>query len=296
MNKKIYKENLNSKKNYTIISFFTNNYKYKAEILVKSLNKLNLNYKIFEIPEIHCSKSIKGSNNFDYTQPRLILELLNELKSPVLFVDTDLVFREEPTKINEFKNEKIDFAIYNWVEDLFNDGFKPVIVKVNNEEKKFYRYNHSIDFSNQNDKIQLYSSGAVAYFSNSNDSKTLLNLWHENIKLFPKSPDDQTLDYTFNFIFKNKLNIKWFDKSYCRYNFWIFSRPIIDHPDNLNQRIDQSFKTLYKKDRINYDILKKRNYRKFSKNYLLDIEKKKIFSPINQELIFIKNFDDKVFV
>ena len=60
---KIYKEINSNKQNFLIISFFTKNFESKALRLANSLDKLNLNYKIFEIPEIHFSKSNKGLTN-----------------------------------------------------------------------------------------------------------------------------------------------------------------------------------------------------------------------------------------
>ena len=70
----------------------------------------------------------------------------------------------------------------------------------------------------------------------------------KNIKEFPKAVDDQTLDYTYNFSLNtNDLNTIWFDKSYCRYKWWIFSKPIINHPDKVTLRTEDSFEKITKK-------------------------------------------------
>ena len=135
MEKKIYKENNNQSQDYTIISFFTKNYELKAKRLIDSLDRFNLTYKIFEIPEIHYSKSIKGTFNLDYCQPKLILDFFEKYKTPILFVDTDIVFKESPKKIIGFKKKGLDFAIYNWFEDIDNDAYKPVIIKTDNKNK-----------------------------------------------------------------------------------------------------------------------------------------------------------------
>ena len=299
---KIYKENNNSSQDYTIISFFTKNYELKAKRLINSLDKLNLNYKIFEVPEIHYSKSIKGTFNLDYCQPKLILNFLENYKMPVLFVDTDIVFKESPKKIYEFKKKDIDFAIYNWFEDVDNDAYKPVSIKINNEgqpqKNNFYVYSHSIDYVNQQDACQLYSSGAVSYFSGSEASKSLLNNWFENIKTYPKSTDDQTLDYTFNFTLSDKknLNVSWLNKSYCRYNFWIFTFPIIDHPDFVTTEKEHTFESVSNKARFDVKKLKSRQERRFSLNSFLNIKSKSIYQPIDKELFFIKKFNDKLFI
>ena len=75
---KIYKENNFSKIGFLIVSFFTQNYKNKADMLSDSLNKFNLNYKIFEIPTIHYSKSDKGSEDINYCMPNLIIKMINK--------------------------------------------------------------------------------------------------------------------------------------------------------------------------------------------------------------------------
>ena len=56
---KIYKENKLKVEEFLIVSFFTQNYKDKADRLINSLNNFNLNYKIF-IPTLpHLASLIK---------------------------------------------------------------------------------------------------------------------------------------------------------------------------------------------------------------------------------------------
>ena len=81
-NLKIFKEKNSSDQSFLIISFFTKNFISKAERLADSLDKLSLNYKIFEIPEIHFSKSNKGTSNINYCMPKLILEVFKQGKEP----------------------------------------------------------------------------------------------------------------------------------------------------------------------------------------------------------------------
>ena len=227
---KIYKEkNLNSQ-NFLIVSFFTKKVINKAVRLASSLDQLNLNYKIFEIPEIHFSRTNKGTLNINFCTPKLILNFLKEFKSPALYVDADIVFKKNPELIFSFKDKKIDFAIYNYIEDIDNEGYLPfkINIRENNQtiQKEFYTTRVSVPlFNSQNYEKQMLTAGAVAYFSNSSNSIDLLNKWLENIKLFPKAADDQTLDYTFNTSFKakKKLNVYWLPKSYCRYKYWIFT-------------------------------------------------------------------------
>ena len=77
---KIYKENKLEIEDFLIVSFFTQNYKDKADRLINSLNNFNLNYKIFEVPTIHYSKSDKGSNDINYCMPKLIIDMLKQFK------------------------------------------------------------------------------------------------------------------------------------------------------------------------------------------------------------------------
>ena len=62
---KIYKENKSENINFLIVSFFTEGYKNKADRLIKSLDKFNLNYKIFILPS-----SFEGN-------PKVVLEAMS---------------------------------------------------------------------------------------------------------------------------------------------------------------------------------------------------------------------------
>ena len=62
----LYEENNFSNQEFLIASFFTQNYKDKADRLIESLKKLKLNYKIFKIPSVHFSKSDKGNDDINF--------------------------------------------------------------------------------------------------------------------------------------------------------------------------------------------------------------------------------------
>ena len=149
---KIYKERNSNLQNFLIISFFTKKFINKADRLITSLNKLNLNYKIFEIPTIHYSKSNKGSLDLNFCMPKLILDVIKNINIPILFVDSDIVFNKYPISIFNFVNKKIDFAIYNWLEDPDNDGYLPFKLKIKsakeNIEKKFFINSVNINLLN----------------------------------------------------------------------------------------------------------------------------------------------------
>ena len=102
---KIYKENLLEGEDFLIVSFFTQNYKDKADRLISSLNNFNLNYIIFEVPTIHYSKSEKGSNDINYCMPKLVLKMLKKFKIPIVFLDCDLILVKEPKLFYELKKK-----------------------------------------------------------------------------------------------------------------------------------------------------------------------------------------------
>ena len=170
MLKELYKENISNKNNFIIISFFTESYIDKANRLIKSLNNFDLSYKIFKIPNIHFSKSIKGINDISFSQPNLILNCIDNFNSSVLYVDVDMVFKEKPKEIFYIEKNKIDFAVYNWFEDKDNDAFQPVKATINGKIYTFYKRTHSIDYFNDS-VTQLYSSGGVSFKSKSKLSK-----------------------------------------------------------------------------------------------------------------------------
>lgn len=297
MLKELYKENISNKNNFIIISFFTESYIDKANRLIKSLNNFDLSYKIFKIPNIHFSKSIKGINDISFSQPNLILNCIDNFNSSVLYVDVDMVFKEKPKEIFYIEKNKIDFAVYNWFEDKDNDAFQPVKATINGKIYTFYKRTHSIDYFNDS-VTQLYSSGGVSFHSKSKLSKKILNEWKKNISLYPKSPDDQTLDYTFNNIKDNLKNIKtyWLDKSYCRCKFWIFTKPVIDHPDNISNRQKFTLKKIYELDRFDE---KKMGIRRRKKDFafsIIDVKTKRLYVLKNNKLVFLRNFKDEIYI
>ena len=297
MLKEIYKENINDKNNFIIISFFTESYIDKANRLIKSLNDFDLSYKIYKVPNIHFSKSIKGINDISFSQPSLILNCIDNLNSSVLYVDVDMVFKEKPKKIFHFEKNKIDFAIYNWFEDKDNDAFQPVKATINGKIYTFYKRTHSIDYFNDS-VTQLYSSGGVSFHSKSKLSKKILNEWKRSISLYPKSPDDQTLDYTYNNIKENFKNIKtyWLDKSYCRCKFWIFTKPIIDHPDNISNREKFTLKKIYELDRFDEKKMGIRRKKKDLAFSIIDVKTKKLYDLKNNKLVFLRSFKDEIYI
>ena len=300
---KIYKENNLNDKNFIVVSFFTKNYKDKADKLINSLNKFNINYKVFEIPTIHYSKSNKGSDDINYCMPKLIMKALSNFRLPILFIDCDMEIVQKPELFYRLDEKKIDFAIYNWLEDNDNDGYLPLKLNINTSEgkieKTYFINKVNVKLLNHSEKEkQLFSSGAVAYFSNSDLSNKLLKDWYKNIEKYPQLPDDQILDYTFNFTFdkKNKLKIEWLSKNYCRVYWWIFTKPIINHPDNVSHREKDNFYKITGKKRFKIENTIKRETSKIPSDLIIDINEKKLLKIKNGKIFIIKNFKEKTYV
>ena len=300
---KIYKENNLKDKNFIVISFFTKSYKDKADKLINSLNKFNINYKVFEIPTIHYSKSNKGSDDINYCMPKLIMKALSRFRLPILFIDCDMEIVQKPELFYRLDEKKIDFAIYNWLEDNDNDGYLPLKLNINTSEgkieKTYFINKVNVKLLNHSEKEkQLFSSGAVAYFSNSDLSNKLLKDWYKNIEKYPQLPDDQILDYTFNFTFdkKNKLKIEWLSKNYCRVYWWIFTKPIINHPDNVSHREKDNFYKITGKKRFKIENTIKRETSKIPSDLIIDIDEKKLLKIKNGKIFIIKNFKEKTYV
>ena len=300
---KIYKENKLEIEDFLIVSFFTQNYKDKADRLINSLNNFNLNYKIFEVPTIHYSKSDKGSNDINYCMPKLIINMLKQFKIPIIFLDCDLVLEKEPKLFYSLKEKNIDFAIYNWLEDSENDGYLPIKLKINSDrgeiEETYYINSVNVKLlNNPNKEGQLFSSGGVAYFSESNSSINVLNEWLENIIKYPKAPDDQLLDHTFNYssTVRKNLKVEWLDKSYCRVFWWIFSEPIINHPGHMSHRVNDNFFQITGKERFKIENTIKRNSSKVSKEFIIDAKNKKILKVEKGKIFVVRSFTESVYV
>ena len=152
---------------------------------------------LYQVPTVHCSISIRGSNDITFCKPNFIEHVQNEQRAPVLYVDADTIFREPPLKVQQATEEHVDFASYNWLADAANPAYMPVNVTFNGvpENNRFYRFSHAIDVI---DPTQLIVSGAVQYYTP--DARPLLQAWLDTIDRFPNVDDDELLDYAYNFI------------------------------------------------------------------------------------------------
>ena len=66
------------------------------------------------IPHVDMSISPKGDDIFRHTKPYQILEIMNETKRPILYIDLDIVFLRNPSEMIEgLFTPDIDAAFFN---------------------------------------------------------------------------------------------------------------------------------------------------------------------------------------
>lgn len=285
--------NANSEDNFIVCAMYTDGYKDFARRLVGSLNKFEIPYSIFLIPNIHVSISTKGNIDSEFTKPNFILYCLQNFKKNILYIDIDCVVQENPLLINELNNKKVDFGIFNWLTTLDNQCFLPL-----KDNKRYYEFFNSIDYSSEK---QLICSGAVQYWSTSSVSQCLLLEWQKTILLNPTVQDDWALDFTFNNLavdLLQNMRVEWLPKSYCRYPWWIFDEPIIDHPEipfigNRSAEIkdDQG------RQRVKIEELKTKNESKFlNENEIIDTEEKLIIGVKKEHFFVVKAIDNDMWI
>jgi hypothetical protein len=213
---------------FVVAAMFTPNLRERAERLKKSLDDFSLNHAIYEVPTIHRSISPKGNDDLAFSKPNFIRNVVEEYRLPVLYLDADVVVRERPEEIFACAQRGIDFAIYNWLAEIDTDCFAPLEVETEKGlNSSFYVFSHSCDLF---DPAQLVASGAVQYYGP--NAEPLLSEWLEATARFPGVVDDELLSYAHNYPRASyRLDKAWLPKSYCRYPWWIYARPVIEHPE-----------------------------------------------------------------
>jgi hypothetical protein len=206
---------------FTVCAMFTPSYRPMAERLLASLTRFGLPHALFEVPKVHRSISARGEGDLSVCKPRFIRHLLKRFGKPVLYVDADMVFRRAPTQIAALMKKGCDFAIYNWLADPINDAWRP------EPGTPLWKFYFGVDLASDS---QLMASGAVQFWRGSEAGLTLLSDWEQSLRNHPLSEDDHCLDFAYNHGDRTGLKARWLPKSYCRYAFWIYVQPVIDHP------------------------------------------------------------------
>lgn len=217
---------------FLVCAMFTESHIEMARRLAQSLGSLDISHSIFQVPFVHSSTTPKGEKDAVYAKANFILHVLEKTERPVLYVDCDCVVLKYPTLINEIISQGCDFAIFNWLTSERSDAYAPYRLPLEGSElKRYYGYSHQYDLLSND---QLVCSGAVQFWGQTESAKHLLTSWRETVQNNPLTPDDISLDFTFNndlSHFHKSLKPYWLPKNYVRYPFWIFDEPTISHPD-----------------------------------------------------------------
>jgi hypothetical protein len=215
---------------YIVGAMFTAGYADKAKRLAASCTKFSLTYELHEVPTVHRSLSVKGSDDLRFTKANFIHHLLTTHKRPVVYLDADVEIVAEPQLLSDLVRDRIDFAIYNWLADEYTDRFYPL-----DPQRRYFRYAGSVDAYST---TQLIGGGLTQLYANSMAARALLRRWHRVVAALGDCADDNCLNYTFNNIGKFdwlrwRLRTRWLPKAYARVMFWIYVEPVITHSDIL---------------------------------------------------------------
>lgn len=222
--------------NLIVCSMFTptNDEKYfkLADRLISSCKKYSLPYAVYKVSNVHTSINLDGTDSPLYTKSNFILFNMERFQDKnILYVDVDMIFMDYPQIILEIDNSETDFAIYNWLNDVHNEAYMPIVQNIGGRTtfSEFYVYSHSIDYFSTE---QLICSGGVQFYRNDPKAKRLLRIWQEVIERNPMVADDECLDFAFNNLSDEdeKISVRWLDKSYLRLPWWPHVRPVILHP------------------------------------------------------------------
>jgi hypothetical protein len=269
---------------YIVGAMMTPSHARFGERLAASCRTHSLPLALFELPFVHRSISPKGSSDLRYTKANFVHFLLERYQRPVLYVDVDCVIAQRPTRIDELLATRVDFAIFNWLAEEHTESYIRANITLQDgpverhTDGRFYRFSHSIDLMSQ---TQLLGSGAVQWYNNTGAARRLLGCWLGVINKSPCSADDKCLDFAFNNYPKDDppLRAAWLDKSYARYAWWIYQRPVIDHPEFPSS--GQGFTPLDELDgrrRIRMDSLQRRDVDYvFPKDCLIDTRTRTLF-------------------
>lgn len=221
---------------FLVCAMFTPSHSAHADRLARSCRDFGLPHALFEVPAVHRSTSLRGIGDDRFTKANLISHALQEYRAPVLYLDADCVIEEPIPIFEQLIVNDFDFAIYNWLFEEHTECYYPFELgsdgdyKIRRRRCRYYMFSHSVDFMSFD---QLICSGAVQFYNNTRGSRDLLTHWHDTVVSNIGIADDQCLDFAFNNPIDGKNSAKacWLPKSHCRYPWWIYQKPAINHPD-----------------------------------------------------------------
>jgi hypothetical protein len=261
---------------FVVVAMFTKDYRDYAERLADSLRALGLTFCLYPVPSVHRSISAKGTEDIAFCKPSFILRALDDFQRPVLYVDVDMVFASMPEIVFRLA-QSADFAVYNWLADPCTDGYLAV-----NGNRDLLRFVWSID---RYDPSQLFCSGGVQFYNDSASARSLLAQWRETIRRWPAAEDDGSLAYTYNFIaHRDGLNSVWLTKDYLRLPWWIYIKPVINHPESPCTSVPMTFETVARTARYRIDRAKiLPSQGPFPRDCLIDVRRKLLLRPTGTE-------------
>jgi hypothetical protein len=218
---------------YIAGSMFTPRYAHKAMRFAASCETFGVPYEIHEVAEVHRSIDSHGTPDPAFTKANFIRHLMTQRGKPVLYVDADCEFVSEPAMLEPLARSVTDFAVYNWLADEHTDAFAPVEISISSGppiKNRFYAFTHNVDHFATD---QLLCSGPAQFYGNSDGARLLLSEWFRTIAAFPGVADDECLDFTFNNLGPRAKSLRtiWLPKAYARHSWWIYAKPVINHPD-----------------------------------------------------------------
>lgn len=286
---------------FLVCGMLTPSHASYADRLMQSCAQFNLPHVLYRVPTVHLSTSPKGSGDLRFTKANFVHFLLERYEKPILYLDADCYFADYPRQIEILVQDGYDFGIYNWLADEHTDAYRPIDVKVDDAsgsriiKKRFYVFSHSVDYYATD---QLICSGAVQFYGNTAGARMLLRAWHNVVANFPNSADDECMTFAYNNLVERSMNlrVKWLDKAYARCAWWIYVRPVIDHPDfpDLGQAFlpipeSQGRKCFYPEraqlPRVNPI---------FPRGYVIDTKEKMLLRPSGGGLVPIGKFEHEI--
>ncbi|MEO8300164.1 MAG: hypothetical protein ABI608_00145 [Rhizomicrobium sp.] len=227
-------------RSYIIGALFTASYSEKAARLIASCEKFGLPYILCEVAAVHRSIGSRGIDDLSCTKPNFIHHLLAKYGKPILYVDADCEIASEPVLIDQLVETRCDFAIYNKYADReYTPTFARTEVRLAISDipisDRFLRYFKQGE-TRWYTTAQLKCFGCVQLYRNSLPARAMLSKWHQAIAEFPGSGDDRCLDFAFNNLSRRswrtwRMKIHWLPAAYARLPYWIFTKPVINHPD-----------------------------------------------------------------
>jgi hypothetical protein len=269
---------------YVVGAMMTPSHAPFGERLSASCRTHSLPLALFEVPSVHRSISPKGSDDLRYTKANFVNFLHQRYDRPVLYLDVDCVVAQRPSRIDKLAAAQTDFAIFNWLAEEHTEAYIRAEITVQDgpatciTHDRFYRFSHSIDFMSD---TQLLCSGAVQWYNKTEAAKRLLEHWQSVIERAPGRADDKCLDFAFNNLPAGgpQLRTTWLEKRYARYAWWIYERPVIDHPEFPRSGPDYiPLDELDGKPRIHVDSLRPRTVEYvFPKPCLIDTQAHQLY-------------------